>query len=338
MGLSCGAPQIDHAFPLSEARPERAQKAIRKEPYGALVYVRDPAMTIKMTRPEAEGLLGLGPPYPDDLTAPEVCHISLTEACNRRCPYCYLGGGPSAEEMDTSALCRVLDDMADSGLIQVTFGGGEPLLREDVLELAEHAVSRGLNVSMTTNADYLDRFPVGRFSVFSQVNITAHDACADELALRTLTARVEALQEATAVGLNVVAWPRLHDRAGLLGRLAAERHMSITLLEPKPTPKQALPRIDRKAISTLHRLLLAEGATVRLECSLVGSCPAGIRFMNVRSDGCVTPCVFLTETYGNLCEQPLPTVWDAMRHLRPGAVVRSLEGVRPKGELLCASR
>jgi len=336
-GLS-GPPLHDACAGQTKSPCGGGESVARKEPYGALLYNRKPAMTVKMSHHEAEELLGFKPPYPEDLTAPEVCHIALTKACNRQCSYCYLRRSEPGDELIQSQVCRILDELADAGVLQVTFGGGEPCVRDDLLDLAEHATSRGLTVSMTTNGDFLHKFPIHRFRAFSQINISVHDSCADEAACDRLTQRIAYLKSATAVGLNVVAQPWLLAEAELLGALAAKHSLTITLLEAKGGHGETVLRPDRADVATAYRRLLAAGASVRLECSIAGRCPAGMRFINIRSDGEVTPCVFLRGSYGNLRSDSFQSIWQAMKHLRPATAVRSLENTRPKGDLLCVSK
>jgi len=85
-----------------------------------------------------------------------VAHIELTPRCDRSCRYCYHPGG--AREMSTAQLESVTTDLAAAGVLQVTFGGGEPFLRGDVFRLARHARSLGLGVCATTNGDRLADF------------------------------------------------------------------------------------------------------------------------------------------------------------------------------------
>ena len=46
---------------------------------------------------------------------------------------------------------QVIDDLAGMGVPLILFSGGEPLLREDIWELARHARDRGLKMALSTN-------------------------------------------------------------------------------------------------------------------------------------------------------------------------------------------
>ena len=90
---------------------------------------------------------------------PPRLSLELTARCNYACPFCYgvwherpeLGG----PELDTAEWGNILEECARRGVRSVQFTGGEPLLREDLDELADRALAAGLEVSVYTNAGLL---------------------------------------------------------------------------------------------------------------------------------------------------------------------------------------
>ena len=84
--------------------------------------------------------------------------LEITQACNLRCRHCYLTAGQSAEdELSTSQLKTILREVKELEGISVAFGGGEPLMREDCVELLEYAASLDLLISLGTNGTMIDR-------------------------------------------------------------------------------------------------------------------------------------------------------------------------------------
>lgn len=61
--------------------------------------------------------------------------------CNQKCVHCYAAGQEFAEEkeLDTEEWKLVLRKIREAGIPQVTFTGGEPTMREDLVELVEEA-------------------------------------------------------------------------------------------------------------------------------------------------------------------------------------------------------
>jgi cyclic pyranopterin phosphate synthase len=84
--------------------------------------------------------------------------VSVTQRCNLNCVYCHAEGERSPEtEIPLSDIREVLRVAATLGIRSVKFTGGEPLVREDILEIVR-AVPAGLESSMTTNGILLGRY------------------------------------------------------------------------------------------------------------------------------------------------------------------------------------
>ena len=83
-----------------------------------------------------------------------VVFWNLTDRCNLSCTHCYSKSGPGRTtegELTTAEAFGVIDDLAAMGVPLILFTGGEPLMREDLWELARHARSRGLKMALSTN-------------------------------------------------------------------------------------------------------------------------------------------------------------------------------------------
>ena len=82
----------------------------------------------------------------------------LTHRCPLQCPYCSnpLALERAASELDTATWCRVFDEAAALGVLQVHFSGGEPAARKDLEALVAHAAGQGLYTNLITSAVLLD--------------------------------------------------------------------------------------------------------------------------------------------------------------------------------------
>ncbi|MFI5332362.1 MAG: heme b synthase [Desulfobaccales bacterium] len=80
-----------------------------------------------------------------------------TRRCNLACLHCRAaaGSGPYPGELTTDEGLTLLDDLATMGQPVVILTGGEPLLREDIFELAAHGHGRGLRMVMAVNGTLL---------------------------------------------------------------------------------------------------------------------------------------------------------------------------------------
>jgi heme b synthase len=81
----------------------------------------------------------------------------VTRRCNLACLHCRAaaGSGPYPGELTTAEGIKLLDDLATMGQIVVILTGGEPLLRDDIFDLAAHGASRGLRMVMAVNGTLL---------------------------------------------------------------------------------------------------------------------------------------------------------------------------------------
>ena len=94
----------------------------------------------------------MGIKKPISLYAPFLIVWDFTHKCNLNCKHCYSNSGAvNEEELTTKQARAVVDQLADAGVTALAFSGGEPLSRKDFFEVAEHAVKRGLYVSVATN-------------------------------------------------------------------------------------------------------------------------------------------------------------------------------------------
>src|SRR5262249_30999481 len=78
----------------------------------------------------------------------------LTHRCPLQCPYC---SNPveldrSGTELTTEEWKKVLSELAEIGVLQIHFSGGEPTARKDIVELVQHASDVGLYSNLITSA------------------------------------------------------------------------------------------------------------------------------------------------------------------------------------------
>ncbi len=81
----------------------------------------------------------------------------VTKKCDLRCVHCYnydkylASTHTAGKETTTTEAIGIIDKLADFGFDQIHFLGGEPLNRDDCLQLFSRAVSKGLVVSINSN-------------------------------------------------------------------------------------------------------------------------------------------------------------------------------------------
>ena len=71
---------------------------------------------------------------------------AVPTATTRSGPECQTEG-----ELSTTEALGLIDDLAEMGIPLILFTGGEPLMREDIWELAHHARKKGIKMALSTN-------------------------------------------------------------------------------------------------------------------------------------------------------------------------------------------
>jgi len=76
-----------------------------------------------------------------------------TKTCNLECIHCYASAKKSKfpGEMTTEEAVAMIDDLADFKVPALLMSGGEPLIRPDIIDLAEYAIKKGIRVTFSTN-------------------------------------------------------------------------------------------------------------------------------------------------------------------------------------------
>jgi cyclic pyranopterin phosphate synthase len=145
----------------------------------------------------------------------DYLRLSVTDRCNLRCVYCMPLGGlpvtPGGEMLSAVEIETVVRAALGLGFRKFRLTGGEPTLREDVVEIVERlsAVEGVADLSMTTNAVRLPNLAQALARAgLRRVNLHVDSLDADHLArtmrLGTLDAIEAGLEAALAVGFSPV--------------------------------------------------------------------------------------------------------------------------------------
>ena len=137
---------LDEVFDFMQGR-------VQREAFGKFVELcKSIELLDEDGRFSGKFLDGIAPPS-GRFSAPIRVHLSCTNACNFRCDHCYASSGsPYAGELTTREIHGFIDELADMGCFTLSLGGGEPLVRADLPEIIRKANSRGVAVTIASNA------------------------------------------------------------------------------------------------------------------------------------------------------------------------------------------
>ena len=264
--------------------------------------------------------------------------------CNQKCLHCYAANQPlsAVPEMDTDQWLAVIEKCRSIGIPQLTFTGGEPTLRQDLVKLVQAAqwfVTRlNTNGRMLTSALCKDL----RAASLDAVQITfysADEAVHNELVgVDGYTDTVNGIKNALAAGLNVSLNTPLCSlnkdyRATVeFARDLGIRYLTCSGLIPAGNAAESASKSVRLTPGELTEVLrpamdfaLSHGMEVNFtspgwldEDTLTGlgfaqipSCGACLSNMAVAPDGTVLPCQsWLTgHGLGHILRTPWNRIW-----------------------------
>jgi pyrroloquinoline quinone biosynthesis protein E len=135
--------------------------------------------------------------------------LELTHRCPLQCPYCSnpIEMERASNELSTDEWKRVLDELAEIGVLQVHFSGGEPTARKDIVELVRHASELDLYTNLITSAVLLTR---NKLEALADAGL-AHIQISFQGSEAGLADRVGGFRNGHAKKLEVARWARELD-------------------------------------------------------------------------------------------------------------------------------
>ena len=301
----------------------------RSEPFGAWVRLDD--ATLLAVTPALASDLGVPHVEHDGPTRPLDVHMAVTARCPAGCEGCYLDARPEGDHPTLDVLLNRLRQIRDAGASTVAFGGGEPLLRRDLPDLAEEARQLGLVPVFTTSGIGLTPERARELVGFAQINVSydgvgeGYEAVRGYDGRRVAERAIRWLAEAgIPVGINIVLTRQnlstLEETAYSAADLGASE---LQLLRYKPAGRATgVGYFDRRLTEeqtaslwpAIERIAKRGSLSVRIDCALVAllsaslaaladgpallerfgvfGCEAGRHLAALNVRGAVAPCSF----------------------------------------------
>ncbi|WP_294497298.1 radical SAM protein [uncultured Gemmiger sp.] len=266
--------------------------------------------------------------------------------CNQKCLHCYAANQPYGKtaELDTDQWLAVLQKCRDAGIPQVTFTGGEPTLRNDLVKLVRAA--QWFVTRLNTNGRLLT-IPLCRElyeASLDAVQVTLYSA--DPAVHNALVGApgfedtVSGIRNAVAAGLNVsINTPLCRRNCDLAATLAfvhslGVRYCTCSGLIPAGgavTGSSVSTRLSTAELTDVLRQgkqyadangmeleftspgWLDDRTLENLGFTLIPSCGACLSNMAVAPDGTVLPCQSWLSGpgLGNILHQPWSRIWNS---------------------------
>ncbi len=299
---------------------------------------------------------------PANKFVPHVVAWNLTRRCNLECVHCYISAGPTetaSGELSTEECFRITSEiLALNPSPMFILSGGEPLLREDLADIASFASERGATVVVGTNGTllteerieelraagvtgfavsvesldptYHDRFRRGHGSLDATLraveSLSRHRLdFVVQTALtrgnkRELSQLVEWAANKGAVSFNAYFLVGT-GRAVAMDRLSPEEYEDL-LTELVDLHMEYMGRMMVRAKCAPQFMRLVYNKAPDSPILNYGSrCPCGVQYCRITPDGKLTACPYLPLAAGDLRRQPFEDVWrdsDLFVQLRSG--------------------
>jgi radical SAM protein with 4Fe4S-binding SPASM domain len=287
------------------------------------------------------------------MSLPRIISWNTTFSCNLRCAHCYLNAGRKEEkELNTNEGKRIIDQIAEVSQPILVLSGGEPLLRQDIYELAEYGVNKGLRIVMGTNGTLITDQVAGRLktSGISKVGISLdstepkkHDSLRGfNGAWRQTIKGIEACRKinldfqihTTVTRDNHDEIDEIIDLAQQLG--ASDFHLFFLVPSGRAGTAQAItPEMCEKMLDHILEQRGKRAFEVKPTCAPQyvriakekgialdrwgRGCLAGINYCRIYPTGEVTPCPYLSLSVGDLRQKSFKEIWfnsEVFSHLR----------------------
>jgi MoaA/NifB/PqqE/SkfB family radical SAM enzyme len=109
----------------------------------------------------------------DCLHRPTSVTIYITFKCTKKCRHCVTNSNPAideSKELSVEEWKGILQYLRENGVIYLVFTGGEPLLKEGILELLSYATDLRFNFALLTDFDYLNRDNIRELKKFEHLD------------------------------------------------------------------------------------------------------------------------------------------------------------------------
>jgi len=253
--------------------------------------------------------------------------ISPAMRCNLNCYGCYAGQYDKGEKLETALIHRLLQEAKEMGIYFITVSGGEPFIREDLLDI--FAAHSDVYFQVYTNGTLIDEPTAQALSrlgnVLPAVSVEGWEEATDARRGRggfkkVLLAMARLREAGVLFGFSATATRQNNelissdefvrfwiDQGCFIGwyfnYLPIGKKPDLALM---PTPEQRIYR--RKRLIEMRQNLPIILADFWNDGPLVGGCIAGDRYLHINANGDVEPCVFVHFAVDNIKEKSLAEI------------------------------
>ncbi|MFW6170336.1 MAG: radical SAM protein [Planctomycetota bacterium] len=283
---------------------------------------------------------------------PYSVYFAVTDRCPFKCAHCSYGRHQKGS-LSTKQAIEVIRHVNSLSAATIGFTGGEPLMRDDIVDLVRAVGDDMSSVLFTTGhrlteqlARHLQQAGLDTIMIgLESDDPSEHDGTRgvpgsflESLSAVDLSLNADFHTAISTVGTKQKIAAGTIER---MGELAAARGVhEFRILEPIPTGRfhecndQILSEAESKQLSHFHKQWNrgnrrpAISAFSHLESDEMFGCGAAFHHLFIDARGNVCPCDLTPLSFGNVLEEPLMDIWIRMSDLFPlprcGCLMREL--------------
>lgn len=281
--------------------------------------------------------------------APEVLHISITDACQQSCQGCFFSNRDRQKAnqfMMFGVYQQIIQQAATHKVFQIALGGGEPLLHPQLIEMVTLGTQAGLVVNLTSSGSLLNAEKAIKLKQAGlgqlQLSLTGSNAETHQLLRPHFDKVLRAIQICKQTdlrfGLNLLLTRQNLDNLEDMLQFAQQYEAySVNILRPKPSTLepdwlQQAELSPSEYLSVQARLqhwqrrghfllqtdtsltFLRTGKPHALAASGIAGCSAGRRMLSIQVDGKCSPCSHVA-MYDDNQQGDFMQIWRDSEHL-----------------------
>ena len=277
---------------------------------------------------------------PTKWMAPARMDLAITYRCQLNCAKCYTGGSREMKELTTEDWVKIYNILWKIGVPQVVFTGGEPTLREDLVQLVGEAeefvtglVTNGvklaelaaplkgvsldyIQVTIESNNPDIHNQMVGNGNAFEKTVAGIKKALSLDMQVVTNTtlttinasAFLELIKWGKEIGLKHMACNTIICSGGGI-QYKKETGLSNQALKELLSESLELAEKSGIELQWYSPTCYLELNPIELGFGMKG-CSAAAHNMTIQPDGTVLPCQSWSETVGNILEDNWKSIWE----------------------------
>jgi MoaA/NifB/PqqE/SkfB family radical SAM enzyme len=259
---------------------------------------------------------------------PLEVHISLTDNCAYKCPFC--SNIPSAKQNPTLAsLQKTIASVKEAGAAVIAFTGGEPGARQDLAQIMGMC-GNDIHTILYTSGQGLDQKKIRKLKLAGLGKIyISLDHFKPEIhnklrgSQKAFDQALETIKHCQQEQIYTILQAVIHPELNNAGKLAVQE---VMFLEPKsvrsrasfPSSSDTQLRLRELQLQRAKKRLYPKVSTMSfLESKEFMGCAAGVSFIYISASGEVFPCDLAPLSFGNIRTESLANILERLKLLIP---------------------